>query len=332
MGLFKSEVVVLKDSTASKDYLAKLEALYAIAPPEVKPELEKEIKITQAGIVGEDNIMYELKNSGMDLVVLHDVYIQAGDLSAQIDFFVVSPKNFFLVECKNLYGNIEINSKGDFIRSFSVNGRKVKEGIYSPITQNQRHMEVLRQKRLEGNTLFRKLAVKSGFDLFHKPLVVLANPKTILNDKYAPAEIKNKVIRADQLIKTIRDIDAQRLQTKSSFSDMMIFGNTVLEMCSEYDGFAARYDELEKKVREAQEQHEQQEKAKAEKESKTKEALVTEPTKPDVAPNPAPSPEVLFCPRCGQQLVLRTAKKGDRAGQQFYGCSAYPRCRYIKNL
>lgn len=38
------------------------------------------------------------------------------------------------------------------------------------------------------------------------------------------------------------------------------------------------------------------------------------------------------CPRCGGKLILRTAKNGAYAGKQFYGCSNYPRCRYIRNL
>ena len=37
-----------------------------------------------------------------------------------------------------------------------------------------------------------------------------------------------------------------------------------------------------------------------------------------------------ICPRCGSKLVLRTAKKGTRAGQQFYGCAAFPKCRYVE--
>ena len=37
-----------------------------------------------------------------------------------------------------------------------------------------------------------------------------------------------------------------------------------------------------------------------------------------------------ICPRCGSLLVLRTAKKGENAGKSFYGCSSYPKCRYIK--
>ena len=38
-----------------------------------------------------------------------------------------------------------------------------------------------------------------------------------------------------------------------------------------------------------------------------------------------------ICPRCGSELVLRTAKSGAHAGEQFYGCSAFPKCRYTKN-
>ncbi len=44
------------------------------------------------------------------------------------------------------------------------------------------------------------------------------------------------------------------------------------------------------------------------------------------------SSEELICPKCGNKLVLRTAKKGPNAGNKFYGCSGYPGCKYIKNL
>ncbi len=44
------------------------------------------------------------------------------------------------------------------------------------------------------------------------------------------------------------------------------------------------------------------------------------------------NPNPMLCPKCGAELVLRTAKNGQYAGNQFYGCSKYPHCRYIKNL
>lgn len=39
----------------------------------------------------------------------------------------------------------------------------------------------------------------------------------------------------------------------------------------------------------------------------------------------------LICPWCGGELVLRTAKKGTYAGKNFYGCSNYPKCKFILN-
>ncbi|MXY58843.1 MAG: DUF2034 domain-containing protein [Gammaproteobacteria bacterium] len=38
------------------------------------------------------------------------------------------------------------------------------------------------------------------------------------------------------------------------------------------------------------------------------------------------------CPRCGGRLVVRTAKRGDRAGRRFLGCETFPRCRHTENL
>ncbi len=38
------------------------------------------------------------------------------------------------------------------------------------------------------------------------------------------------------------------------------------------------------------------------------------------------------CPWCGGQLVVRTAKRGASAGNQFYGCSNYPKCKYTRNV
>jgi four helix bundle suffix protein len=36
------------------------------------------------------------------------------------------------------------------------------------------------------------------------------------------------------------------------------------------------------------------------------------------------------CPLCGSLMALRTAKKGPRAGSQFWGCAKYPSCKGTK--
>lgn len=38
------------------------------------------------------------------------------------------------------------------------------------------------------------------------------------------------------------------------------------------------------------------------------------------------------CPKCGSGMVLRKAKQGANAGNQFWGCSAFPKCRVVQNV
>lgn len=35
----------------------------------------------------------------------------------------------------------------------------------------------------------------------------------------------------------------------------------------------------------------------------------------------------ISCKKCGSPMILRTATRGENKGEQFYGCSSYPRCR-----
>ena len=51
-----------------------------------------------------------------------------------------------------------------------------------------------------------------------------------------------------------------------------------------------------------------------------------------VQSTPVQKETIKVCPRCGKNMVLRTAKKGANAGQRFYGCSNYPNCRYIEKV
>ncbi len=39
-----------------------------------------------------------------------------------------------------------------------------------------------------------------------------------------------------------------------------------------------------------------------------------------------------LCPQCEAVMVLRTAKKGQNAGNQFWGCSSFPKCKGTLNV
>jgi len=50
-------------------------------------------------------------------------------------------------------------------------------------------------------------------------------------------------------------------------------------------------------------------------------------------PDPFNPPDhIPACPKCGKPMVLRTARTGKNAGQQFWGCSAYPDCKGVVKL
>jgi restriction system protein len=52
--------------------------------------------------------------------------------------------------------------------------------------------------------------------------------------------------------------------------------------------------------------------------------IAAEPTKAVI--NSAQAPR---CPKCGGEMILRTAKSGANVGNRFWGCSAYPACKGI---
>lgn len=39
----------------------------------------------------------------------------------------------------------------------------------------------------------------------------------------------------------------------------------------------------------------------------------------------------IICDKCGRPMELRTAKRGNFAGKKFYGCTGYPKCKYVKD-
>jgi len=51
------------------------------------------------------------------------------------------------------------------------------------------------------------------------------------------------------------------------------------------------------------------------------------PIEAPVSVEVAAQPVTPACHQCGEVMVLRKARSGKNAGQQFWGCSAFPKCR-----
>ena len=210
MALFNklSGPILYKDSDEMARQIEVLEALTEKASDPIKSRMLKDIKLLEYGKQGEESVLFELMNSFIPMLILRDLRFEYENLSAQIDYLVITRKVICIIECKNLFGDIEVNKAGDFIRTLSFNGKKVREGIYSPVTQNARHLELLKvvRKSSKSNILL-KMMFEKQFDENYKSIIALANTKTILDVRKADKELRNQIIRNDQLITHIKNIN-----------------------------------------------------------------------------------------------------------------------------
>ena len=75
MGIFTKTIgpVFLKETSDVDTYIKKLQELLLKAEGENINVIQKQLNIANAGKYGESNIAFELKNSGMDMYILHDI-------------------------------------------------------------------------------------------------------------------------------------------------------------------------------------------------------------------------------------------------------------------
>jgi len=197
---FKETVFYKEDS----DLKLKYDALYKLNNEYPNNEdLQSELYIVKKGLDGENEIAYQLKKSNIGMYVLRDVKVKYEDLTAQIDYVIITPVFTYYVECKNLVGNVTVTDKGDFIREFTINGKKIKKGMYSPLRQVEAQREVVRKIWESNSSTIKKLFASKNFDYYRRVLVVTANQDTILNTNKAPKDMKYKVLRADSLVRQI---------------------------------------------------------------------------------------------------------------------------------
>ena len=114
---------------------------------------------------------------------------------------------------------------------------------------------------------------------------------------------KEQVIRADQLIETIKRMNKASKESASSLKDLKEMGERYLQM------------HIEKPITYI--------------EKFKQEELEDQPA----AERPAPAPsEGKCCPKCGKPLVMREARRGAHVGEKFWGCTGFPQCHFIKKI
>ena len=292
-----SDTIFLKESSSLKDKYDALTRLSKEYPD--NEEIKEELYIVKKGLEGENEIKYQLEKSNIGMYVLRDINVEYNGLKSQIDYVIITKMYCYFIECKNLIGNIIVNENGDFIREFIFNGRKIKKGMYSPIRQVDAQLDVYRKIWQNRKTDWWSNFLKkyNGDNIFtngYRGYVVACNEETILNLKYAPNNIKNRVLRADKLIAKIKD-DLDNADSDYFFrQDVMLeWGNKFLE--SNLDIINDYYEDYKNKL------------------------VINKKEKKKIKDD--------ICPLCGSKLILKNGKYG-----KFLGCNKYPECKYTRNV
>lgn len=237
--LTKIKPTLVVDGANTLKRIEALEALNNLNDEGIKYR-DNELKLLNIGLHSEKQILFELLNSNIPMYIFHDVYYEWENLKAQIDFVIVTEQKVFIIECKNMIGNVIINDKGDFIREYN----NMKEGMYSPITQNKRHIDLLCNLMLANQNLVGKF-IKRNIGNDFESIIVFSNPKTIIKDKYAPRDIKSMVMRADEVSKRIRHVIS--ISPKINILDYAEFFQ--LNNISPKMDYTAKYKKYEKDIK-----------------------------------------------------------------------------------
>lgn len=237
--------------------------------------------------------------------------------TSEVDVLMLSAKGLFVFESKNYSGWIFGNEdKKTWCQSLPVwrRGRKSqKEFFYNPIWQNRSHINHLRGL--------------VGDDIVMHSVIVFSERCTLKDITVYCPDIN--VIKRDRLAEVVNDIwNADRDDVMSP------------------EDISGIYDRLYPYTQVSDEQKAQHiidinemlagengaEEIKDIKNTAHAMPPVNETADGDKTASAEVGDEQFICPQCGVRLILRTAAKGAHAGQRFYGCSNYPRCRYIKDL
>ncbi len=199
----------------------------------------------------------------------------------------------------------------------------------------------------ESRSFLTNVLIDSDFDDIYRCLVVLANPRTILDNQLTESGTKNTLIRADQLVATIKAINEEKGsgKAKGPWSATLNNAEWFLKRHKENQtDYAAKYRAAVCETVSDTTQisnattlshavgiSETVEIASAAHDNKI--SSVAPPSNAISTSKSVRMPsDTVVCPRCGESMVLRTAKRGERKGKQFYGCSTYPKCRGLINV
>ena len=346
-----------KDNNQSSiDYLSDL--LERDIPADKKRLIEYELKTLYSGNKGEESSAYYLDfdfGHRKNWVLIHDLRLEHDGDVAQIDHLMIGRMmDIYVIESKNFTYGVSINEEGDFC--YFHNNTPIS--IPSPILQNERHISLL-DRFLNDNDLLPKrlgMTLKPRYRniVLISPTSRLTKPKTGLYDCAAVMKGDKFVERFNNDINDDTLSDALSLAKVVSRDSLERFAEKVVlhhkPITIDYIAkFGLKDDE---KVEENAADYKTtpdcpvcgkamvQREAKKGKNSgnkfwgctqypKCRGVLDLEEVAEEVEELVEENPT---CPKCDGAMVKRVSKKGKTAGNEFWGCESFPKCRGVVSI
>lgn len=220
--------------------------------------------------------------------------------TTEIDVLMISKDGIFVLESKNYSGWIfgSENSREWTQVLPQGRGKSRKERFYNPIRQNKGHIKWLHTIVGTQIPLYSIIVFSEHCTL--KKVEVTSDDVTVVTRNLLSRGVKNAT-RGNKI-----SLDEEKI--KQLYELLYPFTQVTKE-------------QKEKHVEVILEKYEK------EKEQKQNPSISNDTTA-DRIQLEKESNEPSICPKCGGTMVLRTVKKGDNAGKQFYGCSNFPKCRH----
>jgi hypothetical protein len=223
--------MILKNADSKQPQIDELNRLLGIAPAEIKPKIEAEIKMLHAGAKGERESSFYINEKFKDsknAVVIHDLRLEHNGQAAQIDHVILNRMfGAFVLETKHFHAGLKINENGEFEQW--VPRMKSYVGMASPLEQNARHIDVLKRVFTDKIETPKRLGFQFQPTFYSR---ILVNPTAkISRPKYFDT---NDVIKADAFFtKYNQDYDKAGFFEAIGQVAKIVSTETVVEICNQ---------------------------------------------------------------------------------------------------
>ncbi|EPC3541863.1 NERD domain-containing protein [Aeromonas hydrophila] len=250
------------------------------------------------GMIGEWllNLSIRLFLDRQEYHLLSNVTLPLEQGSTQIDQVIVSRFGVFVIETKNMKGWIFGDPRH---KRWTQQLFRRRHGFQNPLHQNYLHLMTLKSLLGLADHQLHSIVYFIGDCTFKTPM-----PENVMR-RGLVSYIKSKTTPVLSTADVVRIVDT--IQQGRLTASWQTHRQHVTELKARHADASANHVSTRAPVRQS----------------------VANPPSQSVSPPDNPPPT---CPRCGSTMVLRTATRGENKGNQFWGCSGFPKCRGVTLL